>query len=264
METVEKLREAPHWSYTSLNTYLQCPMKYALRYIEQAPVERIGACFPFGRAFHTALSMRALNGSSFTLTEAKDFFAAVFKSETDAAGPALTYKDGESCDGCIGKAGEMLTVAFENWQDEYTVKRVGEPFSVTIPGVAHPLIGEFDLVVEEGGREPCIVDWKTSSSRWPMGKADYEHQATAYCYAYRFKYQTVPLFRYDVYTKTKQPQVGSWYTMRREDELSRFEELCRQVDRCVNAGVFYRNESQLNCGDCPYRNRCRKGGVQWA
>jgi len=264
METVEKLREAPHWSYTSLNTYLQCPMKYALRYIEQAPVERIGACFPFGRAFHTALSMRALNGSSFTLTEAKDFFAEVFKSETDAAGPALTYKDGESFDGCIGKAGEMLTVAFENWQDDYTVKRVGEPFSVTIPGVAHPLIGEFDLVVEEGGREPCIVDWKTSSSRWPMGKADFERQATAYCYAYRQLHGHNPLFRYDVFTKTKQPQIGSWYTVRTEDELSRFEDLCRQVERCVNAGAFYRNESQMNCGDCPYRDQCRKGGVQWA
>ena len=25
-----------HWSYSSLNTYLQCPMKYAFRYIERA------------------------------------------------------------------------------------------------------------------------------------------------------------------------------------------------------------------------------------
>ena len=67
-------------------------------------------------------------------------------------------------------------VALENWQDDYTVKSVAESFSVTIPSVERPLIGEFDLVVEEGGKEPCIVDWKTSSSRWPMGKADFERQ----------------------------------------------------------------------------------------
>ncbi len=260
METAEKLRETPHWSYTALNTYLQCPMKYALRYVEHAPVERIGACFAFGRAFHAVLSMRALKGEVFTVGDAQENFAEFFKTETDAAGPALTYKPDESFDGCVGKAGEMLKVALENWQDDYTVKNVAESFSVTIPGVEHPLIGEFDLVVEEGGKDPCIVDWKTSSSRWPMGKADFERQATAYCYAYRAVHQHNPLFRYDVFTKTKQPQVGSWYTVRTEDELTRFEDLCRQVERCVNAGAFYRNESQMNCGDCPYRDRCRKGG----
>ena len=255
---------ATHWSYSALNTYLQCPMKYALLYVEHAPEERSGACFAFGRAFHSVLSARALNGSDFTLNEAKDCFAEVFKAETDAVGPALTYKPDESFDGCIAKAADMLAVALENWQDDYTVKSVAEPFSVTVSGIDRPLIGEFDLVVEEGGQEPCIVDWKTSSSRWPMGKADFERQATVYCYAYRAKYQRNPLFRYDVFTKAKQPQVGSWYTVRTEDELSRFEDLCRQVDRCVNAGAFYRNESQMNCGDCPYRDRCRKGGVQWA
>ena len=258
METVENLREtAPHWSYTSLNTYLQCPMKYALRYIEHAPVERIGACFPFGRAFHSALSARARSGVDFTLNEATDCFSEVFKAEVDAAGDLLTYKPDETFDGCIGKAGEMLSVALENWQNDYAVKSVAEPFSVTISGVERPLIGEFDLVVEEGGQEPCIVDWKTSSSRWPSGKADYERQATAYCYAYRAVHQHNPLFRYDVFTKAKQPQVGNWYTVRTHDEHSRVEELCRQVERCVNAGVFYRNESQMNCGDCPYRDRCR-------
>ena len=27
-------------------------------------------------------------------------------------------------------------------------------------------------------------------------------------------------------------------------------------------GAFYRNESQMNCVDCPYRDRCRKGGAK--
>ena len=258
------MERAPHWSYSSLNTYLQCPMKYALRYIELAPEEHTGACFPFGRAFHSVLSERAIHGSEFTLDEAKDSFATFFKAETDAVESTLTYKPDESFDSCIAKAGDMLAVALENWQDDFTVKSVAESFSVTIPGVSHPFIGEFDMVVEEGGNELCIVDWKTSSSRWPQGKADYERQATAYCYAYRSKYQHNPLFRYDVITKAKQPQIGNWYTTRSDEELSRFEELCQQVDKCVNAGIFYRNESQMNCADCPYRERCKKGGLKWA
>lgn len=257
------MMEGPHWSYSALNTYLQCPMKYAMRYVEHAPEERTGACFPFGRAFHAVLSERAFKGPEFTLEDAKEDFAVYFQGETEAS-ENLVYKPEETFDSCLNKGFDMLAVALENWQDDYTVKSVAESFSVTIPGVEHPLIGEFDLVVEEGGKEPCIVDWKTSSSRWPMGKADFERQATAYCYAYRAKYQHTPLFRYDVFVKTKQPQVGSWYTVRTEDELTRFADLCRQVERCVNAGAFYRNESQMNCSDCPYRDRCRKGGVKWA
>ena len=260
METVANLREAPHWSYTALNTYLQCPRKYAFRYVEHAPVERLGACFPFGRAFHAALSERARNGRNMSEREVCDVFEDFFKVETEAA-ENLVYKPSETYDTLLQTGFKMVETACRNWQDDYTVKSVAEPFSVTIPGVERPLIGEFDLVVEDGGSE-TVVDWKTSSSRWPMGKADYERQATAYCYAYRAKYRRSPLFRYDVITKAKQPQVGSWYTVRREDELSRFEELCRQVDGCVKAGIFYRNESQMNCGDCPYRNRCRTGGGQ--
>lgn len=253
--------ETPHWSYSSLNCYLQCPMKYAFRYVEHAPVERTGVCFPYGRAFHATLSERALKGVQYKLEDAKENFELFFKAETDAA-ESLCYKQGEDFDSCVIKAGEMLAVALDNWQDDYLIKSVAEPFEIAIPGLKKPLIGEFDMVVEEGGHDTCIVDWKTSSSRWPAGKADYEQQATAYCYAYREKFGKNPLFRYDVITKTKQPQIGSWYTVRTKDELNRFADLCRQVERCVNAEAFYRVENQLNCGECPYRNRChRKGAV---
>ena len=33
-----------------------------------------------------------------------------------------------------------------------------------------------------------------------------------------------------------------------------------EISKSELAGAFYRNESQMNCGDCPYRDRCRKGG----
>ena len=62
METVAKLREMPHWSYSAMQCYLSCPLKYKFRYIDNAEPERTGSCFPFGRAFHAALSERARIG----------------------------------------------------------------------------------------------------------------------------------------------------------------------------------------------------------
>ena len=248
--------EQPHWSYSSLACYLQCPLKYALRYIENAEVERTSVSLPFGRAFHAVLSERARKGSGFKLEEAQADFAVYFRGETDVC-EHLTFKADETFDSCLNKGCEMLAVALENWQDDYVVKAVAEPFTVTIPGAERPLIGEFDLVVKDGSDE-AVVDWKTASSRWPMGKADRELQATAYCYAYKQIHGVNPIFRYDVYTKAKEPTVSNWYTVRTADELERFAWIVSRIEQSVKTGIFYPNESVMNCGECPYRERCRK------
>ena len=49
---IDKLRESPHWSYSAMQCYLTCPLKYKFRDIDNAESERTGSCFPFGRAFH--------------------------------------------------------------------------------------------------------------------------------------------------------------------------------------------------------------------
>jgi len=256
-----EMQDRPHWSYSALNCYLQCPLKYMFRYVEHAPEERTGVCLPFGRAFHAVLSERALKGSSFTEEDAKENFAFFFKGETEAT-DNLTYKEGETFDSSLDKGFAMLKVALENWQDDYVVKVVAKSFSVTVPGLHKPLVGEFDMVVADGGDE-AIVDWKTASSKWPAGKADRELQATAYCYAYRQLNKVNPIFRYDVITKTKQPSIGSWYTVRTADELDRFEWLANRVERSVEEGLFYPNESVMNCNECPYRDRCKTDHQKW-
>ena len=89
-----------HWSYSALNTYLHCPMKYKFRYVEHAPEERSGGCFAFRRAFHAVLSARAIQGAKFSLDDAKENFFAFFKAETEAVGLILAYKMNESFDSC--------------------------------------------------------------------------------------------------------------------------------------------------------------------
>ena len=82
---IDKLREMPHWSYSAMQCYLTCPLKYKFRYIDNAEPERTGSCFPFGRAFHAALSERARIGKDMSAREVCDVFEDYFKAETDAA-----------------------------------------------------------------------------------------------------------------------------------------------------------------------------------
>ena len=254
--SIQELKEKPHWSYSAFNTYLQCPMKYKFRYVDNAPVERTCSALPFGRAFHAVLSERAYKGARFTLEDAQENFAFFFKGETDAS-ENLRYKPDETYDSCLNKGFDMLKVAYESWSDDFVVKSVAESFSVEVPGLQKPLIGEFDLVVTDGGDE-AICDWKTSNSKWPVGKPDRDLQATAFCYAYEKIYGRTPVFRFDVYTKTKAPTLNQYYTIRNQDELDRFEFVANKIEKAVNAEVFYPNENIINCAECPYADRCKK------
>ena len=252
----DKLRESPHWSYSAMQCFLTCPLKYKFRYIDNAPVERTNACFPFGRAFHAALSERARIGSFMSEREVCDVFEDFFKAETDAA-ENLVFKASETYDSLLQTGFKMVEAACENWLDDYSVQRVAESFSVTVPGLSKPLIGEFDLVVTDG-QDNCIVDWKSASAKWPVGKADKDLQATAFCYAFKQKYGEKPLFRFDVFTKAKTPTVNNYYTLRTDNELDRFVSLANQIEKSVNSGNFYPNETVFSCGDCPYADRCKK------
>ena len=254
--SIHELKDKPHWSYSALQCYLTCPMKYKFRYVDNATVERTCSALPFGRAFHAALTERARVGMDMSEAEVKEVFAELFKVETEAA-ENLRYKANETYDSLRQTGFDMLAVTLENWLDDYSVESVAESFLVTVPGLSRPLIGEFDCVVSDGS-ESTIVDWKTAGSKWPQGKADRDLQASAFCYAFKQVHGKNPVFRFDVITKTKQPSVNSHYTLRTEDELDRFVFVAKRIERAVNAELFYPNENIINCAECPYADRCKK------
>ena len=122
MSSIHELKKEPHWSYSALQCFLTCPMKYKFRYVDNAPMERTCSALPFGRAFHAALSERARVGMDLKLSDTKDIFADFFKVETDAA-ENLRYKANESFDSLLNTGFDMLAVTLENWQDDFCRKK---------------------------------------------------------------------------------------------------------------------------------------------
>ena len=253
---IETMKEKPHWSYSAFSTYLACPMKFFLRYIEHAEPERTSVSLPFGRAFHAVLSLRAKKGTDYTSEDAKEDFSVYFRGETEVS-ENLSFKPDENYGLWLQKGYDMLDVALADWSDDYMVKSVAEAFNVDMPGLSKPLIGEFDLVVTDGGDE-AVVDWKTSTSKWPAGKVDRDLQATAFCFAYQQIHGKIPIFRFDLFTKAKTPARHQFYTMRTQDDLSRFVNLAKRIEAAVNTGVFVPIESCINCSECPYSNHCKR------
>jgi len=247
---LNELRKSPHWSYSAINTYLNCSLQYRFRYVEQAEPERVSVCFSFGKAFHAAMSYYALNPDNVFF----DVFHDVFKLEAEAT-PNLVFKQGEDFGSMLDTGMRMLGAVRESWLDVASVSGVAVPFKVEVPGLSKPLIGEYDLLLNDGG-SAVIVDWKSSASKWPTGKAGRDLQATVFCYAYTRERGDNPLFRFDVVTKIKKPSFDSHWTTRTDEDFRRFELLAVKVDEAVQKGVFLPS-ALFSCPECPYSNKCK-------
>jgi len=262
MSTLLKLREEPHWSYSALNTYLNiCSLKFSFQYVYKAESERTASSLPFGKAFHIAATHHARNvmqGKRMTLPELHEVFAEWFKAECGIS-VNLTFKNGESINSLIEQAQFMLDALLARWIDWDNIVSAAHAFKVSVPGLDKPLIGEYDMLIKDG-ESTTIVDWKTSAKRWSADSADKDFQATVFSYAYLMEtdHDTIPMFRFDVVTKTKNPACDNHYTQRTKDDLQRFVRIAGAIDQAVKKEVFLPAETSFGCSDCQFANACKE------
>ena len=265
--TLAQLKEQPHYSYTSLNTYINvCQLLYYYRYIEKAEAERTPVALPFGSAFHSVLSEQAQaakTGKLLTAEEMTEAFAAYFQANCkDAAN--IVFKRDENIEDQIATARRMFEVVNREWIDYWNIQSVAEPFRVEMPGLSKPVIGEFDMVITEqtpfdGENDKgydTIVDFKTAARMWSDDRPAKDLQATVFSYAFEKIHGRRPSFRFDVVTKAKSPTVKHLHTSRDDESYLRLEKLFLTADKGIQAGIFLPNEGSFACSDCPYAEHC--------
>lgn len=258
----------PYYSYSSLNTYINvCQLQYYFRYIAKAEQEQVSVTLPFGSAFHSVLAEQAQaarDGKLLTSEEMGQLFASFFKYHLEDL-PPVVFKKNESYEDILRLANRMFETVNREWIDYYNIHSVNQSFMFSIDGLSKPIIGEFDMVVNEStpfddekDPELVLVDFKTSSHSWVEGRADKELQATIYCAAWQDINGTLPAFRYDVVTKTKTPAVKHYRTTRSQDQVDRMKHLLISADQAIQKGVFIPAESSFACASCPFANQCKK------
>jgi len=262
--SLAELRRKPHWSHSSLNAILNtCSLQWAFRSLWKVPPAFTPASLLLGSVFHSACSFafRArLAGGTLPLVPALDLFGDLLSQECRLAEVPVQFREGESLDGMILQGRAMLKALLTDpVSGNGHVVSVGEAFSVPLSdtgnGDPKPLIGEYDLVIEDD-TGTVIVDWKTAARRWPEGKADSDLQPTCYLYARSFSDPVPARFRFDVVTKTSTPAVLHLETRRDEDRFRRLEALVAGVSRLVKAECFLPSEQSFACSDCPYGEAC--------
>ena len=260
--TLEQLRQTPHWSYSRLNGLLGfCSLAWAFKYAYGESPEFTPVSLVFGSAFHSALALafdEKRRTGAVSPERATELFRDRIAGELNSNRPPKVRLDEKTTRESLCQLGtRMIEIYLDQLDPEERIVDVSVPFTVALPGVEKPLIGEIDAIVERDGRQ-TVLDWKTSARRWPAGKAATDLQPTVYLSARaesEGNWETD--FRFDVVTKTKTPVCERHRTTRSPEAAQRLAAIIRVLRRRVWAEVFHPTDQSWECANCPYTRPCR-------
>jgi len=265
----EEMESTLHFSYSQLNTYILCPMKYAHQYVWGTPWESKPVALPFGKAIHKAAEAfyRSLKdtGEIIQVEQVIATFESVFDNEVKTTDLELTFKEGEN-PASLRAQGEELLRLFHSEIRPQKIAAVEFPFSVSVPDILNgggdlpiKLVGFFDLLERDPANTYLVAELKTSSQRFSSLRLEYDLQATVYSYAMsKMRVATSEnscLVRYDVLLKTKKPAFEHYFVTRTESDHNRLVHLINHVLRAIEVRVFYR-QTGWQCGDCQFKKAC--------
>jgi ATP-dependent helicase/DNAse subunit B len=237
-------------SYSQLALYLECPLKYKLRYLSEGGYgdELVPAALAFGSAIHQALAhfyRQTMDGEPFNLAGFLAVFAAAWEAEVEKK--EVFYDHGEDFASLLALGQEMLKV-FARSAHPLKVIAVEVPFEFKLE---HPRTGEefpipikgiIDLIEEDEQGTLWIVDHKTAGRAYSEQQIAGDLQMLIYAAAVK-QLDVVEgrevLLRLDVLLKGKQPQVLRYCLRREERDISRLFEIVTGIWRAIEAEAFY-------------------------
>jgi CRISPR/Cas system-associated exonuclease Cas4 (RecB family) len=264
----EEMETQLHFSYSQLNTYLICPMKYAHQYVWGTPYETKPVALLFGKSIHKAAENYYLNlketGEIIPTDQVIATFESVFDRELKNTDAELTLKEGETLESIRDQGIELLKLFHAEVRPQKIVA-VEFPFSVAVPDTINgdgdlplKLVGYFDLV-ESDCETYLVVELKTSSQRFSSLRLEHDLQATVYSHAMaKMRVATSEnstLVRYDVLLKTKKPAFEHYFVSRTEGDHKRLVHLINQVLKAIENRIFYR-QTWWQCSDCQFKKAC--------
>ena len=124
--------------------------------------------------------------------------------------------------------------------------------------VDRALVRTLYLVERDKSGRLVVVDLKTSARRYTDLQVEASLQPSVYSYATAMNGladQEDLRLRFDVLTRTKQPELCRYWTQRARGASVRLFHLAAEVLRAIELGVFVPNPG-WQCKDCPFRGRC--------
>jgi putative RecB family exonuclease len=248
-----------HFSYSQLNTYLTCPLRYCFQYVELIPPPFTSSALVFGQAIHEAVGtfyQEHLIGESLRPDQMLDVYRQAWLSRD---GAEIRFFNGDNEESLVEKAQQLFTVFHDSFDPDVQVVGVEEFFEVSISNTVPVLQGYIDLIEQDKEGQITVADLKTAARKPTNGSVHENLQLTAYSVgveALGFAPDQINL-RLDVLTKTKEPQMVRLETTRTDQERNRFVKLVNQVWNAIEREAFFPKQD-WQCQQCAWAEPCAK------
>lgn len=263
MNSLIELRRKPHMSVSALKTFMTCPRRYRLQYIDRVRPVFYPVALALGSAWHEVLAvwLTGTTGDAELEGLLRDRIRARL---LEAEVPVLFDDESETEETFIERAIRMLKTFGACVPRPTAVLGTEIPFSTEVADPATgellpvPVVGALDAVVVEQDRLGSLWEFKTAAKKYPTkgGATEFDPQLTLYKKAAReLGFDGVRL-RYVVTTKAKEPAVQVLDVVRTDAEERELAELFFAVHRAIEAGVDYRQRGWA-CSSCAYAGACR-------
>ena len=238
-----------HFSYTQIVQYLRCPRSYRHRYLDGWREKETRAAMIFGRCFEKALESYFCGG---------DCGATLHREWGAFRDTPFDYKSGETWDRLVHQGVHLLERFAQNNRFHVANPQQNLQIKVTreLPG-ANQFIAYVDAIGEIDGHR-CLMDWKTTSSRYPeepAGLLSLDPQLI--CYSWITGISDVALI---VFVRKHQPEIQYLRTSISEEQRSEFGRLVSTTIGQIEAAQFPSHSGirfpQNGCVSCAYLGLC--------
>lgn len=251
-----------HLSYSQINCYTTCPLKYRFNYIDHLEPEFTTSALMFGSAMHAGIQaylQSELECDPLRLDQLLDVYRGEWRTSNDLP---VRYASRESEDALLNKASELFALFVDQHDPSSEVIAVEEEFTLDLNELTGerscelpPFTGFMDAIIKNGST--TLIDYKTSS-RKPNGDVK-AMQLVAYSLgAATLGYDPNDLaYRYEYLVKTAKPEFVVHPVRITDDDRRRFLKTTTRVWKAIQSSIFYPNPSYL-CGSCGYQSRCKE------
>jgi putative RecB family exonuclease len=260
-----ELRQDPHVSFTQLDTYLPCPLRYRLQYVDRVAPDFIPAALALGSGIHGAAAFLfggIARGARPAAADVQSYFASLWALETTHK--PIRFGERDSPAALLDLGTRMLAVLCAEVPNTTEVVAVESAFAVPLVDqttgamLDRDLVGTLDLVERDAEGGLVVVDLKTAARKYSDLQVEASLQLSIYSYATAMNgladEQDLRL-RFDVLTKTRQPELHRYWTTRDRAANVRLYRLAAEIIVAVEAGVFPPRVG-WHCPECPVQSRC--------
>jgi putative RecB family exonuclease len=258
---LQTLRQQPHLSASSINTYLDCGLCYKFQYIDKIPWEQKSDALVFGSAMHKVLEYYHQNrmiGESISILDMQAEFEKVWR-EACSLESDINFKSGCDVKSYIELGKNLIaTYVSDMPRTDYTILALEEAFALQIPEVPLPIIGAIDMLEEDASGTIILTDHKTSSKAYAKDEIDENFQLTIYSLAMKnngYADRDI-ILKFDCLVKTQKPKFLQYYTVRTEEDEQRAVKIIQSVWDGISKGVFIPKFS-WKCRGCSFKIHCQ-------